>query len=215
MRVERSFAFLDLCQFTSFTATQGDDHATRVLANFRACMREIASRRAVRVAKWLGDGAMLVGVEPGPLMSAVLEIEARIDDGDSALPLRVGITTGPVILFEGDDYIGTTVNLASRLSDAAGARQILAVPSLAVHVPVWATASEVGRVMVPGFRDPVEMVQVSRRPPGASSFTDPVCGMILPSDAAAAQVKDESFCSESCAASWTDGSRTARLDVTR
>src|SRR5581483_7929959 len=123
MRVERTFAFVDLCGFTSFTATKGDEMATSVLAGFRACLREIASRRGVRVAKWLGDGAMLVSVEPEPVVSAILEIEQRIDDGRSALPIRAGMAMGRVILFEGDDYIGTPVNLASRLCDVASPRQ--------------------------------------------------------------------------------------------
>src|SRR3984893_8333607 len=130
MRVERSFAFLDLCGFTRFTSSEGDDQATSVLAGFRGCIRDIASRRGVRVAKWLGDGAMVVSVEPGPLVSAVLEFEARVDDGTSALPIRAGLTTGAVILFEGDDYIGTPVNLAARLCDVAGPRHVLAAAGL-------------------------------------------------------------------------------------
>jgi class 3 adenylate cyclase len=147
---------------------------------------------------------MLVGVEPAPLVATVLEVEARIDDGDSALPLRVGITMGPVILFEGDDYIGTTVNLASRLCDAAGPRQILAQPPVAPYIPAWGEVSEPGRVMVPGFPEPVEMVLISRRGAGQDPFTDPVCGMTLPRDSAGTVVDGTAFCSDSCAASWTD-----------
>ena len=102
MQVERSFAFLDLCGFTAYTATQGDDRATSVLSGFRATLRDIASRRGVRVAKWLGDGAMIVGVETEPLVSAMMEVVRRIDEGDSPLDIRAGMALGPVILFEGD-----------------------------------------------------------------------------------------------------------------
>jgi class 3 adenylate cyclase len=209
MRVERAFAFVDLCGFTAFTATEGDEMATAVLAQFRACLREIASRRGVRVAKWLGDGAMLVSVEPEPVVSAILEIEQRIDDGRSALPIRAGMSMGRVILFEGDDYIGTPVNLAARLCDVASPRQIVAVPTLAAHCPPWAVADEVVHVPVPGFTEPVELVRIRRRPPGARPVTDPVCGMVISAEAAAAWANGEAgvtwaFCSAACFAAWED-----------
>ena len=47
---------------------------------------------------------MLVGVEPEPLLEALVEIEGLITDSGSPLPLRAGFTTGPVILIDGDDY---------------------------------------------------------------------------------------------------------------
>jgi adenylate cyclase len=95
-RIERSFAFVDLCGFTWYTDVQGDDEAVDILLNaFRAVVRGVASARGVRIAKWLGDGAMLVGVEPEPLLEALVEIEALITDSGSPLPLRAGFTTGP------------------------------------------------------------------------------------------------------------------------
>ena len=42
-------------------------------------VRDICSRRGVRVAKWLGDGAMLVGVETTPLVAATLEMQVAAD----------------------------------------------------------------------------------------------------------------------------------------
>jgi adenylate cyclase len=207
VRVDRSFAFVDLCGFTSYTATQGDAQATGVLAGFRAALREIGSRRGVRVAKWLGDGAMLVGVDPEPLVSAVLEVEHRIDERDSRLPIRAGLVRGPVILFEGDDYIGTPVNLAARLCDAAGPRQVLASPSFCAVIPPWVGAGDTYQVELPGFRDAVEVVRLFRRPAGAEPVTDPVCGLILDrAMAVAAEAPDGErawFCSESCAMSWS------------
>ncbi len=163
MRVVRSFGFVDLCGFTHFTAIEGDDPATRVLAEFRRTVRDVASGRGVRVAKWLGDGAMIVGVQAGPLVVAMLEIEAIAEDARSLLPIRAGLATGPVILFEGDDYIGTPVNLANRLCDMAQPGEVLAVPQLAVYCPPWADAGEAHPVPVAGFPAPVEVVSMARR----------------------------------------------------
>ncbi|MCZ7525107.1 MAG: adenylate/guanylate cyclase domain-containing protein [Acidimicrobiia bacterium] len=106
MRVERYFAFVDLCGFTRFTDAQGDEEAVSVLREFRAVVREVASEWGVRIAKWLGDGAMFVSTSAEPLVSAVLELQRRVDRAELTLPLRCGLAGGAVILFEGDDYIG-------------------------------------------------------------------------------------------------------------
>ena len=45
------------------------------------------------------------------------------------LTLRAGIATGYALLFEGDDYIGSAVNMASRLCDIAGAYEVL-IPTM-------------------------------------------------------------------------------------
>ena len=77
-RVDRTFAFIDLSGFTAFTDAEGDGAAVRVLEEFRRTVRWVVARRGVRIAKWLGDGAMLVGVDPEQPVEAVVEIEARV-----------------------------------------------------------------------------------------------------------------------------------------
>jgi len=67
MRVRRYFAFIDLCGFTRFTEVHGDEEAVAVLTGFRTLVRFIASEHGVRVAKWLGDGAMFVSTD-GPAL---------------------------------------------------------------------------------------------------------------------------------------------------
>src|SRR5215203_7565736 len=58
--VRRNFGFIDLCGFTALTDEEGVGEAVAALSTFRAVVRERAGWRGVRVAKWLGDGAMLV-----------------------------------------------------------------------------------------------------------------------------------------------------------
>lgn len=123
-RVLRSFAFLDLCGFTAYIDARGDEDAIEALSAMRAAIRSAAEEHGVRVAKWLGDGAMLVGVEHGPLMQCALAIQAAMPAGPSP-PLRGGVCTGQVLLFEGDDYVGRAVNVAARLCAAAAPGQIL------------------------------------------------------------------------------------------
>jgi adenylate cyclase len=204
MRVGRGFAFLDLSGFTSFTDAHGDEEAGQVLTGFRAAVREVSSRRGVRVAKWQGDGAMFVSVEAQPLVEAVLEIEEKVDHAASPLRLRGGVTFGHVILFEGDDYIGSAVNLAARLCDVAAPHEILVALELQPYVPAWAVSEDAGLVEVRGFAQPIPVLRVHRREDATDTVCDPVCRMELPVDAVAVHRGDESFCSESCADVWDD-----------
>jgi class 3 adenylate cyclase len=77
-----------------------------------------------------------------------------------ALHLRAGAATGPVILLEGDDYVGSAVNLAARLSGAAGPSELLATTDLVDAVPPWADVVRVGALDVPGFVQRVEVVRI-------------------------------------------------------
>lgn len=207
MRVDRAFAFVDLCGFTSFTSVRGDAEAVQVLARFRSLSREIASRRGVRLAKWLGDGVMLVGVECPPVIATALELDARMDVERSPLSIRAGLAAGAVIPFEGEDYIGTPVNLASRLCDVATAHEVVADDELLVSIPAWAEATAPEPVLVPGFGAPVRALRISRRP---GDVVDPVCGLALPSDAVAATRDSSSFCSDACADAWDGNVARAR-----
>lgn len=160
-RVRRSFAFLDISGFTAFTEQQGDAASVNALAVFRLVVRDVSSHLGVRVAKWLGDGAMFVGVETEPLIAALLEIENRLRHTQFPLALRAGITLGDVILFEGDDYIGTPVNLASRLCGEAGPGQIFVTQDVAALAPTGVSQTDIGALEVRGFEEPVEIVALS------------------------------------------------------
>lgn len=157
-RVERTFGFVDISGFTNFTDQQGDAASVTRLAEFRVVVRDVASNHGVRIDKWLGDGAMFVCVETGPLIAAVLDIETRLANSGFPLPLRAGIAGGMVILFEGDDYIGTPVNLASRLCAEAAPGQTLVTDELADYAPADALIQPMGEIEVRGLADPVGIV---------------------------------------------------------
>lgn len=157
-RVTRTIGFVDLSGFTSYTETEGDDDAVEALILFRAVTRAVCARHGVRVAKWLGDGAMLVGVEAEDLAETIPELQRKLAEGRSPLAVRGGVATGPVILFEGDDYIGSVVNLASRLSEVADPGQFLAPKEFVSAIMVNTEAIPVGPVEVKGFDEPIEVV---------------------------------------------------------
>lgn len=159
-RVRRTFGFIDLCGFTAYSNSRGDDAAVAQLAAFRAIVRAVGSATGVRVAKWLGDGAMLVGLEPAPLVAAVLEVCRRMHAEGLDLALHAGVAQGQVILFEGDDHIGQSVNLASRLAELAEPWQVLGpadvIPGLA------GSGAVLGAVEVAGWDHPIVVADLAK-----------------------------------------------------
>jgi adenylate cyclase len=207
VRVRRTFGFLDLTGFTALTETRGDRHAVVVLGVFRSALREICSRRGVRIAKWLGDGAMLVGVETTPLVCATLEMQYAMDAAPESITVKCGIAPGSVILLEGDDYIGHAVNMASRLCESATGREILAVPDVVPELPPWAVTEEREKISLQGFEQPVEVLHVGLPWAGHDCVPDPICNIPLTKSTAVERRHDANglallFCSESCSEAW-------------
>jgi class 3 adenylate cyclase len=162
VRVFRCFSFVDMCGFTRMNDTLGDDEALAVLAEFRSIVRGLSPDHGIRVGKWLGDGCMFVGTEVRPVVETVLDLTERMQNASIVLPLRIGIAAGRVIVFEGDDFIGMSINLASRLCDNAAPGEILAndevvhalgdafptiplgerqIPGIVAPIPVWRIAA--------------------------------------------------------------------------
>lgn len=214
MRVERCFGFVDLCGFTSFTERYGDEHTVVVLANFRTTLREIAARRGVRVAKWLGDGAMLSSPDAEAAVSMVLEVASGHDPEAVPLEVRGGLAQGPVIMFEGDDYIGRAINVAARLCDAAQPGQVLGTREVASLAPRWVAASDPVPYEVPGFDRPIDAcrLQIGISP---DTVTDPHCRLVLPlltglPTRFGADGSVHRFCSTACALAWEQHQRGPR-----
>ena len=223
VRVDRCFAFVDLCGFTAFADRHGDERVVLVLAELRVALREASARRGVRVVKWLGDGAMLSSTMSDAVVGLVVEIDQRMAKEIPSLPIRAGLAAGPVIMFEGDDYIGYPNRVSSqrcRTALRAGAaprapshyRRGVELPALGagrggeVGVSAW-TCSR-GRELRP--RCPVR----SLRHPVEEHVTDPVCGLDISTALSIGDGPEPRFCSAACFGSWTDSPRHNRRGPT-
>ena len=207
MRIFRSFAFIDLSGFTALTASQGDERAVALLSSFRVIVRDVCSRRGVRIDKWLGDGAMLVSVNPTAMLAALLEVEHAMAAEGSELKVRCGATGGQVILHEGDDYIGTPVNVAARLCDLAPDGEVLVTVDIAEARPPWASISDVRHMPVRGFDEPVEVVSLGLAVESDEATACPVCTIPLTPALADSTALDAVgatllFCSQECRETW-------------
>jgi adenylate cyclase len=77
----------------------------------------------VRLIKTIGDAAMFVSADPGPLVEVALELVEAFEEEE--LPsLRAGIALGTAVIRAGD-YYGNSVNLASRVTGVARPGSVL------------------------------------------------------------------------------------------
>jgi adenylate cyclase len=118
-----AIAFLDLSGYTTLSEERGDEAAAEVAASVAEVVQEVAVGHGGRPIKWLGDGVMMHFADPPAAVVSGLDLIEATERAISA-PARVGINAGPVVAQEGD-YFGTTVNVAARIADYAGPREVL------------------------------------------------------------------------------------------
>lgn len=117
-----SVCFADMVGFTRL----GGELEVGELGSVATRLAALAADHAVgpvRLVKTIGDAAMFVANEPGPLVAAALSL---LDAAEAAeLPtLRAGIALGDTVM-RGGDYFGHSVNLASRATGSARPGSVL------------------------------------------------------------------------------------------
>jgi class 3 adenylate cyclase len=124
-----AIVFVDLSGFTRLTHERGDESAVAAATSLQRHADATASRHGGRLVKLLGDGAMLRLADASVGLDAALDLVETMS-GEGALSSHAGVDAGPVI--ERDlDVFGQTVNLASRIADAAGPGEVLASQAVA------------------------------------------------------------------------------------
>ncbi len=155
MRYPRTIIFVDLSGFTSFIQRTDDEQAKSMLKDFREVSRDLASEVGVRIDKFLGDGFMAIALDQNAGIIFSLELQRRFAERLGELQLRIGITSGEIILFEGEDYIGDAPNMASRLCDEAAKYGVLIPTEQARFLPEGITSEPIGYLSLRGFEQPI------------------------------------------------------------
>ena len=121
-RDEVTVCFADMVGFTQLGETL-DPEALGSVTGRLGELAAAAIEPPVRLVKLIGDAAMFVGPEPGPVVEAALQlVEKAADEGDEFPLLRAGVARGEA-LPRGGDWYGRPVNLASRITGDRAARQ--------------------------------------------------------------------------------------------
>ncbi|HUW03236.1 MAG TPA: adenylate/guanylate cyclase domain-containing protein [Acidimicrobiales bacterium] len=121
--------FTDLVGFTEYNDSVGDAAALAVLDRQVSILGALLDGHADgRLVKEIGDGLMVWFAEAANGVVCAIAFLAAINEARrvSAFPLamRVGVHHGEAIA-RGDDLVGRTVNIASRVADLAGPGELL------------------------------------------------------------------------------------------
>ncbi len=152
--------FVDLSGYTRVTEERGDEVAVRFASMLQREAEAVARANDGRLVKLLGDGAMLRLPDAGRGLDAALSL-VRTLSAEGSLPAHAGVHAGPVI--ERDlDLFGRTVNLASRIAEAAGPGEVLVSESVVESVDRPEVRFERAEVVVlRGIPEPVVLFRAA------------------------------------------------------
>jgi len=121
MPTRLAIAFTDIEGFTAYTAREGDEAASQLLAEHYRQTGPVVRSRCGHISKRLGDGLLLTfpSAEAGVL--ACLEM---VDVEPKPLRLRAGMHVGEVVVSD-DEIIGHVVNVAARVAESAKGGEVL------------------------------------------------------------------------------------------
>lgn len=131
--VDLAVGFVDLVGFTKLSRDIDPAGLDRLLGRFEELVTEAVGRiDDTRLAKFVGDAAMVVGPDPVQVTRVLLHL---VDDRQqlTETPRHAGLAFGRVLVREGDFY-GQVPNLASRLTDHAKRWSLLVAADLADHL---------------------------------------------------------------------------------
>jgi class 3 adenylate cyclase len=121
--------FCDMVDYAGMTERLGDRASRQVLREHHRIVREALARHGGREISVQGDGFMVAFGGVARALRCAVDIQrafhAYVPAGDGEpIAVHIGIHTGDA-MDEGDDYLGHTVIVASRLADAAEPGEIL------------------------------------------------------------------------------------------
>lgn len=163
--------FADISGFTSLSAQIGAEETRTLLQFYFEAAEEIVRMHGGFVEKHIGDSVMAVfgvpvafGNEAERALSAAWAIQKAMpaigDNVDLPLDVHIGLASGKVVAKKaGSDesfaVIGTSVNLAARLTDKAKAGEIIVSENVHSALPMTVEIGESHIWALKGFEEPV------------------------------------------------------------
>jgi class 3 adenylate cyclase len=163
-RVCRTFLFTDIIDSTRLVAAMGDEHWTSVLGWHDKTVRQLLEAHGGEEVKQRGGGDGLFATFPSAdaaIACAVALQRAFVNhrrEYGFAPYVRVGVHEAEATLV-GRDYSGRGVHEAARVTELAGAGEIVASADTATSAG-WEVTSPPELVPLGGLPDPVEIVRV-------------------------------------------------------
>jgi len=199
---ESTFVFADLAGFTALTEAHGDDSATLIAGDFTAAVRKMLPDYDAEEVKTIGDEVMIRVADPSAAVRLGMRIVDRLAFHGSP-PVRVGMHSGPAIHRNGD-WFGATVNLASRVTDAARPGEVLLTEQTQRRLQRGDgfELEDRGSRYFKHVPELIPVYRVANRTAGSELDVDPVCRMAVARDRADSIKKRRGiayyFCSAEC-----------------
>ena len=164
----RTIVFTDLTGSTSLLNEMGQSAYMVLLTEHDLIIRRSLAAERGREVKHTGDGMMASFDDVARALSCAIVIQDGFDarnattDGP-ALRVRIGMAAGEPV-DRGDDLFGSTVNLASRICDAAEAGQILVSDVVRdLGAPLGFGFLDAGLRTLKGFVEPNRLFELSTK----------------------------------------------------
>ena len=201
-----TFVFADLAGFTALTEAHSDERAADVALEFCSEINRLLPEDAEDL-KMLGDACLL---RVGAACDAVdlgLRLTGELARRHGFPDVRVGMHTGTAAR-RGDDWFGSAINIAARVSGLAGPCEVLLTATTrdAADERGGVVFGDRGTHELRHVAAPVRLYQAQRETAEADSarwVTDPVCQMRLDAEHASSSIVHDGaevfFCSAVCA----------------
>jgi class 3 adenylate cyclase len=208
-----AIVFLDLSSYTPMTEVMGDAVAARLVERFSEIVREATARCDGRVVDRVGDAFLLVFPDPRAAVACALEVE-RSAAAEPRFPAMRGAVHWGDVLYQEGGYVGSSLNIASRLATQAAPHQILVTGAARGEIGALAGVAFVplGNRRLKGLAEEPEVFEARANvPEAAERFRDPVCGIeMAPAEIGArlsVKGREVAFCCEKCLRTFVETPR--------
>jgi class 3 adenylate cyclase len=164
----RTILFTDLQGSTARLSELGQRAYLALLAEHDVIIRRAVVAARGREVKHTGDGIMASFDEVADALGCAIHVQDELDrrnagSGGPALLVRIGLAAGEPVDRD-DDLFGSTVNLASRICDAADGGQILASEVVRdLGLEAGFTFLDAGSRVLKGFPGSTPLYELARR----------------------------------------------------
>jgi adenylate cyclase len=205
MRIEATFAFVDMAGFTALTEAQGDEDAAD-LATMFAELTRAALAPGDRLIKTIGDAVLITSPDAAAGLSLIERLLTEAANEARLPTLRAGLHHGEAVERDGDVF-GAAVNLAARVAAEAHPAEVLGTAGIAdaareLGIPVV----EIGEVALKNVRKMTRLFSMALMLGASDTPIDPVCRNHIDRRTAAGRLRylnrEYWFCSLTCAAAF-------------
>lgn len=174
-RRQLTVLFCDLVGSTPLSQQLDAEEWRDLLAQYQQAAGGAVARFAGYVAKNLGDGLLIyfgwpTAREDDPeravraglaIVDAMAPLNATLAAGDGTrLAVRIGMDTGPVVIADGGEAFGETLNVAARVQNAAEPDTVVITAATQRLVAGMFVVEDCGPQPLKGVREPVRLYRV-------------------------------------------------------